>query len=453
MRPNGKPAEVHTTDRNGRAMDIHHNLAGGRRVEVERADHSRVVAYRGGHGYVQHPYMYHGHEYVSRTYVYNGRVYNRYYAGYSYRGVYMNVYSPGYYYASAFYGWAYTPWASPVAYSWGWGGNPWYGYYGFYFNPYPVYPSASAWLVDYMVSQSLVAAYQARAAEANAAAAQANAEAAAANAPPAGATAMTPQVKDMISAEVQRQIALENQEAQPAQSAAGVDPASSGLQRMMTDGVQHVFVAGRPIDVTDASNAECAITEGDALQLSGQTPADSTVAALVVLSSKGGQECRTGSTVTVPLTELQEMQNHMRETIDQGMGELQAKQGKGGLPALPASAAAPPVKAPEATAAPPPDPAAATEIAQESKQADQAEQQVLATASQDSGTATQAATNSGPAALAGPPPVLALGQTIDQVTAIQGQPKTIINLGATKKYVYADGVKVTFQSGKASNIE
>jgi hypothetical protein len=33
------------------------------------------------------------------------------------------------------------------------------------------------------------------------------------------------------------------------------------------------------------------------------------------------------------LTDLQEMQNHMRETIDQGLQDLQAKQGKGGLPA------------------------------------------------------------------------------------------------------------------------
>ena len=51
-----------------------------------------------------------------------------------------------------------------------------------------------------------------------------------------------------------------------------------------------------------------------------------------------------GDTVSVTMADLQDMQNHMRETIDQGMGELQAKQGKGGLPALPPSANVPPAK-------------------------------------------------------------------------------------------------------------
>ncbi len=61
------------------------------------------------------------------AYYYHGHEYNRYYRGYGYRGVYLNVYAPGYYYAPAFYGWAYNPWAVPIAFGWGWGGNPWYG--------------------------------------------------------------------------------------------------------------------------------------------------------------------------------------------------------------------------------------------------------------------------------------------------------------------------------------
>jgi DNA-binding NtrC family response regulator len=45
-----------------------------------------------------------------------------------------------------------------------------------------------------------------------------------------------------------------------------------------------------------------------------------------------------------------------RATIDQGLGELQSKQGKGGLPALPTAAAKPPVQSGFAAIAPPPDP-------------------------------------------------------------------------------------------------
>ena len=43
----------------------------------------------------------------------------------------------------------------------GWGAAPWYGYYGAYFRPYPVYPSAAYWLTDYMVAASLQEAYAA----------------------------------------------------------------------------------------------------------------------------------------------------------------------------------------------------------------------------------------------------------------------------------------------------
>ena len=151
-RPNGSRAEFHDTKR---GMDVHHGLDGRRRVSVERADHSRVYAERGGRGYVQRPYMYHGHEYGHRTYYYNGRAYDRFYNRYPYHGVYVYGYAPAVYYAPAFYGWAYNPWVAPVPYAWGYVGTPWYGFYGGYFTPYPVYPSASVWLADYLLSQSL----------------------------------------------------------------------------------------------------------------------------------------------------------------------------------------------------------------------------------------------------------------------------------------------------------
>ena len=51
-----------------------------------------------------------------------------------------------------------------------------------------------------------------------------------------------------------------------------------------------------------------------------------------------------------------------------------------------------------------------------------------------------------------PPPTIALGQTIDQVTAAFGQPVRMANLGAKKIYYYKD-MKVTFTNGKVSNVE
>ena len=86
------------------------------------------------------------------------------------------------------------------------------------------------------------------------------------------------------------------------------------------------------------SGQECVVSDGDTLQLRTAPPADATTANLVVLSSKGNPECQISLTVQVQLTDLQEMQNHMRETIDQGLQDLQDKQGKDGLPAAPPSA-------------------------------------------------------------------------------------------------------------------
>jgi hypothetical protein len=432
-------------------MDIHHGLNGNRRVAVERADHSRVVAERGGRGYVQRPFTYRGREFGHRTYYAHGRAYDRFYMRQAYHGVYMDVYAPSFYYGPAFYGWAYNPWVAPVPYAWGWGAAPWYGYYGYYFTPYPVYPSASVWLADYLISASLADSYQARADAAG------PGQAFSANPAPSGAATLTPQVKDQIAAEVERQIALENAEARSAAQNGEPDPASSSIQRSMTDPQPHVFVAGRELDVVDVSGSECAISEGDALQFTGPLPSNATAATLTVLSNKGGAECRAGVQVTVPLADVQDMQNHMREIVDQGMGELRSKQGKGGLPAVPASASAAPVKAPFAASAPGPEPNVAAEINQQAQAADQAEGEALKEVASGAGpsdafgqpSALAPATESARPAT---PPTISLGQSIETVTAAIGQPTQIVNLGAKKIYVYKD-MKITFTGGKVTNVQ
>jgi hypothetical protein len=440
-RANGKVSDLHDAKR---GMNIHHGINGNTRVVVERGDHSRVFAERGRPGYVQRGYMHNGHEYSRRTYYYQGRAYDRYYRGYPYRGVYLNVYSPYRYYPVGFYGWAYNPWYQPVVYSWGWGGSPWYGYYGGYFTPYPVYATASLWLTDYIISSQLAAAYQAR----QEAQVQMDQEAAGGSAQ--GAAPLTPEVKQMIADEVKSQLALENSEAQQNAQNQEPDPASSGIARILSDGKRHVFVASGALDVVDAAGTECAISDGDALEMVTPPPPSATSANLVVLSSKGGRECAKSDTVAVALTDLQDMQNHMRETIDQGLQELQSKQGTGGLPATPPSAKAPPVDAPIARDAPPPDPNGAAEVNQQLADADQAEKEVVGEAQQEGGGAPSAAP-----AVAGPasgPATIALGQSIDEVTAALGTPLTVIDLGPKKIYKYKD-MKVTFKNGKVSDVE
>jgi hypothetical protein len=442
-RPGGRVSDVHDARR---GMDVHHNLGGGRRVSVERADHSRVVAERGRRGYVERGYSYHGHDFGRRAYYYHGHEYNRYYRGYGYRGLYLNVYAPGFYYGPGFYGWAYNPWAAPIAFGWGWGGNPWYGHFGYYFAPYPVYPSAAFWLTDYIISQDLQAAY----------AAHQEAQEAYGTPPAAagGQPVLTPEVKQMIADEVKNQLALENQEATQNAANQDVDPGSSGVARLLSDGRPHVFVAGGNLDVTDATGKECVVSDGDTLQLREPPPSDATTANLVVLSSKGNPECQIALTVSVQLTDLQEMQNHMRETIDQGLKDLQDKQGTGGLPAAPPSAQAPPATAQYAAVAPPPEPNLSADIQQQDQQSDQAEKEVTAEAAQD-GAAPAAgaeAAPGGPSAPAAPTASIELGQTTDQVKGSLGEPKRVANLG-TKVIYYYDGMKVTFKDGKVSDVQ
>jgi len=437
-RANGKPSNIHNAQRN---MDIHHSLNGTTRVSKTLPNGSKVVATRGGPSYVQKTYTHNGRTYASRTYVYNGRVYNRYYAVYPYRGVYLNVYAPGFYFAPGFYGWAYAPWGMPVYYSWGWGAYPWFGYYGFYFAPAPFYPTPSLWLTDYMISSDLSAGYQEQ---------QAAPQDAPADQPAASATpALTPQVKDMIAVEVKSQIDLEKQEAAQNTQNQDPDPNTSGIAQLLSDGKTHIFVAGSPLDVVDSSGAECALSEGDVLNMVAPAAPDATAVNLTVLSSKGGRECPKSATVTVALTDLQDMQNHMREAIDKGMEELKAKQGQGGIPAAPAAALAAGTNADVAKNAPAPDPDAAKEVNQELADSTQAEKEVVAQAQQETTAASSApADSSAPAT----PVTVSAGQTIDQVTASLGSPLTIIDLGSKKIYKYQD-MKVTFIDGKVSDIE
>ncbi len=51
-----------------------------------------------------------------------------------------------------------------------------------------------------------------------------------------------------------------------------------------------------------------------------------------------------------------------------------------------------------------------------------------------------------------PPATVKLGQTVDQVVAILGQPEKSIDLGAKQIYVYKD-LKVTFVNGKVSDVQ
>jgi hypothetical protein len=242
---------------------------------------------------------------------------------------------------------------------------------------------------------------------------------------------------------VKYQIATESQEAQ--QNGLNPDLQKSSITQLLTDGQAHTFVTGGDLDVVDSSGSECALSGGDVLELTTPPDSDAQAADLMVLASKGGQECAKSDTVTVAFADLQEMQNHMRETIDQGMQDLQSKQGTGGLPGAPPSARTPPVETAFAQQAPPPDPNGAAEVSQQLQQGDSVAQTMTAEVQQGGG-------GPGPGQEQAAPVNIALGQSIAQVTGALGQPVRIVDLGTKKIYQYTD-MKIVFKDGKVTDVQ
>jgi hypothetical protein len=413
--------------------------AGTRTVRMDRPGRT-VVSYSSSRGYVQRPVVISNRTYVQRTYVTNNVVVSRVYRPYTYRSVTFAVYTPVRYYPSPFYAWTYSPWTRPVRYTWGWYNDPWYGYYRGYFAPYPVYTSPTLWLTDYLIATTLQAAYTERMAERRAAADYAY----------ASGTQLSPEVKQAIATEVQQQIEYQRRLAGNDSGTATAD----GLPPTLTDNRDHLFVVDRPLDVPNVSmgGQTCSISEGDVLQMNGPASGDSDAASVMVVSSKPGS-CGRGSAVSVYLADLSEMQNRLRETVDQGLEELRNKQGQDGLPRLPANAASAPTSASFVSQLPPPDANATNDIQQQYTESSvpqppQPEPSAAQPAQPAPGSGGIVPVYGGPA----PTVTITIGQTVEQVVAALGEPKSVADLGSKKVYVFKD-LKVTFIDGRVADVQ
>lgn len=381
IRPNG---QIRTVNRNG--MHIEHGVRGERRV-VSTHNGVRVVSVGHRGGYVQRAYVTRGgRSYYSRTYYYHGAYRTGVYRGYYYGGRPYYGYYPAYYYQPVYYGWAYNPWPAPVAYGWGWGGSPWYGYYGPYYQPYPVYPSAAFWITDFMIAATLQAAYEA----------QINAwldpnidgKTLVASLGPIPAQAemakLSPEVKQALADEVKTTLAAEQAEAAKGNKSAagGGQPANSNEAPPALDPNFRTFIISSDLTL-ESDGEECALSQGDVITRTTETPDDDgNVNVKVAGSTKS--DCAVGTEGPVSTDDLQEMYNHFREQLKDGMGELAKKQGTGGLP-----------KAPDTTTvngdvpAPPPDKNVEKTLQEQQSSADQTETEVKQEAASDSGGGAQ----------------------------------------------------------------
>jgi hypothetical protein len=223
--------------------------------------------------------------------------------------------------------------------------------------------------------------------------------------------------------ELERQYQAENRDYGP----------SNAAPALFSENGPRVFLVSSNL-LAHSGGQECPLVEGDVLQLVGRPSQSAERADLRVLASRGGS-CGKGSIVSVSLLDLQEMQNHLRATLDQGMATLQSEQGRNGLPTLPEGAAGS-LNAPYADEVRP-DSNAADQISQVVQEANRSEQEII---------------NQGPQESGGGAATISLGMTLADVERILGRPKNTVDLGTKRIYVYKD-LKITFLNGRVSDVQ
>ncbi len=370
----GHPAAIH----DGHGTTISRGPHGERRVETVRPDHSRLVSTGGHRGFAEQHFTQGGRDYARRTYFDHGHLYARVYQPYFYGGYPFYAYIPPFYFGRAFYGWAYNGWAVPVPYTWGWYGSPWYTPYGYYFSPYPVYPAPAFWLADYAIAASLQdAAEDDGSTSLRHQPALVLASARLDDQTNGGSVVMTKELKDTIAKQIKILISDEKASAAaqgnlPSDEDAGQVPPS--LDPRFT-----LFIASSNASL-ETDNGACAITAGDIVRRSEDTPdADNTVGVEVVSSKK--DDCAVGTASRMTLDDLEEMHDSFRQKIDDGLKSLSESQGKGGIPSAPPATMH---TLPEGQATP--DPTVESDLKKQQEAADAAEKDAQG-ATPDSGAA------------------------------------------------------------------
>jgi hypothetical protein len=213
-------------------------------------------------------------------------------------------------------------------------------------------------MTDYVISQNLQAAYEAQAqAKANATAA-ANAQAMGdyagggqaenAGGGDNGSPALTPEVKQAIADEVRAQLEAEKAAASAPQPASGGGAAAGGQQSASAGGGaaqqeevpaaldpnHRTFIVATILTEQAPDGSDCSLSPGDVVTRIDDTPDDNKNVKVLVSSSQKC-DCNSGSQVAMAVDDLQEMHNHFREQLDQGLKTLAENQGKNGIPAGP----------------------------------------------------------------------------------------------------------------------
>ena len=287
---------------------------------------------------------------VSRTFVGGGHVlYTRVYQNHVWHHFGQTfgyeTFVPGVRYPAVYYSWALAAWPRPVAYSWGWRGQPWYPMYGVLFAPYPVYMSPDQWMTDYIIAQSMQGAYQAQ----NAAPAPDASTTAPAvqpsdalptpqsgdsalepqtsdtlSAPAAPPPAITPQVKDELYTQIRVQLQEQTAATTPATlTTPGTPPALRP---------NHVFFeVVQPLQVPTA-HGHCSLGANDYIKRTGPMSNDDWMIPVVVELSRPS-DCPEGLATRIGLNDLNAMENEQEARVLEAMRAASKSMGPNGPPA------------------------------------------------------------------------------------------------------------------------
>jgi hypothetical protein len=221
------------------------------------------------------------------------------------------VYQPVYVWYDSY--WFYRPFcAGPHysvywGYSWWWHNDPWFGYYGYYYRPFPRYVYPSQWLVDYYWGTLLADEYEDRVASNTISTQQ--------------QTIQTQQAEiDALKAQLQKQI----EEEMAARSKSGT---TVGIDTKLLDPAR-VYVVSSSLSVAAVDAATglpakaCTLSAGDVISLSKKgVAANGATANMLVRTAKAGN-CAGGTEVTISIEQLQEFENEFNRRLDLGAEKM-----------------------------------------------------------------------------------------------------------------------------------
>ncbi|MDR3672779.1 MAG: hypothetical protein P4L36_18180, partial [Holophaga sp.] len=365
-----------------------------------------VASPHGRWGYLQRPVRQGDEPLVQRTYVGLAGPQVSLYRPYAQGGSTYYVYTPHAYYRPAFYTTVQSPWPAPVPDDGNWRSEPWYGRYHDYYSPQEEASSSPLdWLTNRIVAMVFKDDDTIRREEGQA---MESAD---------GGVPMSAEARQGLATEVGREVQEESSYA----------PAQGGPTEPFQGAFPRIVLVSTPVNAWTATQSG-ALRAGDVVRIDTRPDLDRPEAQVTLMASRT-HPFPNGSVLWVGTGDLNELLNQMRADVDRSLGDLQSRQGSGGLPPMPPEAAAPPSERYGALAQP--DPQAGAELAK---------------VSGDFGPVPQGAGQRGAA------PSLKPGMTLAQVQTLLGQPRTSADLGAKKIYFYPD-LKVTFLDNRVTDIQ